>query len=194
MVKNPKERVNIFNYDHASKELGVISLLHLFYMNEQESLSTRNISLWALSFILGGALIDWSLRNAHVYNLGIGSILTFTIFGFILGASGPFPLWILLYNKIQDRDRLEATVITFKINNTFTEWLRVSEKDLIAQEAAGITTIFRGVSQEDPKKVIAIYQAKRGIMKDFLQANSKSIASSGQVSGSEETSIYYPNG
>ena len=163
-------------------------------MNKNDPLSLRNISIWALFCVLGGALVDWSLRNADVYNLGVGTIVTFAVFAFVLGTSGPLPLWILIYNKIQDKERIEATVVIFTINTTFPEWVRVFDDHLEKQKSAGIETLFRGVSKENPKKVLAILQAKSGVIERFLKINSTNWANSEQILNSENSSIYLPNG
>ncbi len=160
----------------------------------KDHFSNKSLGLWLFFWLVGSTAIDWSLRYASIYNFGIGTIVAFTIFALVLGTSGPFPLWILLYSKFQDQKRIEATFLVFKIKNTFSEWSKNFDDDMEFQQSKGITPVFRGVSKNDPQKVIAILQAKSGVLERFLQLNNEKISASGQIVGTEEVSIFLPNG
>ena len=71
------------------------------------------------------------------------------------------------------------TVISFKIESTFEEWVKIfdsKEADLRHSEF-DIKPLFRGFSKDDPKKVICIHQAPEGNIQKFVQANSDWIKS-----------------
>ena len=78
-----------------------------------------------------------------------------------------------------------ATRIVFKISNTFPEWAKAFDDDRSNQEAAGIRAIFRGVSENDSSKVMAILDAEPGILAKYMEGN-KEVEESGHVIGSEE--------
>jgi len=66
-----------------------------------------------------------------------------------------------------------TTVISFKIESRFEEWVKIfdsKEADLRHSEF-DIKPLFRGFSRFDPKKVICIHQAPKGIIQKFVQAN-----------------------
>ena len=72
-----------------------------------------------------------------------------------------------------------TTVISFNIENTFEEWVKIfdsKEADLRHSEF-NIKPLFRGFSKDDPKKVICIPQALDGNIQKFVQANSECIKS-----------------
>jgi len=71
-----------------------------------------------------------------------------------------------------------TSVFTFKIKSTFDEWVTIfdsKEADKRHYEY-DIKPLYRGVSQEDPQKVIVIHQAPEGNMQKFLEANGKWMA------------------
>ena len=78
-----------------------------------------------------------------------------------------------------------ATRVVFKISNTFPEWAKVFDADRLNQESAGITPVFRGVSESDPSKVMAILVAEPGALAKFMK-NNPDVATSGHIIGSEE--------
>ena len=72
-----------------------------------------------------------------------------------------------------------TTVISFKIESKFEEWVKIfdsKEADLRHSEF-DIKSLFRGFSEDDPKKVICINQAPEGNIQKFVQANSEWIKS-----------------
>ena len=72
-----------------------------------------------------------------------------------------------------------TTVISFKIESTFEEWVKIldsKEADRRHSEF-DIKPLLRGFSKDDPKKVIWIHQAPEGNIQKFFQAKSKWINS-----------------
>ena len=66
-----------------------------------------------------------------------------------------------------------TSVFTFKIESTFDEWAAIfdsAEADKRHSEF-DIKPLFRGVSKEDPQKVIVIHQAPEGNVQKFVEAN-----------------------
>ena len=72
-----------------------------------------------------------------------------------------------------------TTVLTFNIESTFEEWSAIfdSEEADRRHSEFDIKPIFRGVSKDDPKKVIVLLQAPEGNIQKFVEANSKWIES-----------------
>ena len=72
-----------------------------------------------------------------------------------------------------------TTVLTFRIESTFEEWSTIfdSEEAERRHSEFDIKPIFRGVSKDDPNKVIVMLQAPEGNIQKFVQANSKWIES-----------------
>ncbi len=72
-----------------------------------------------------------------------------------------------------------TTVLTFKIESTFEEWSAIfdSEEADRRHSEFKIKPIFRGVSKNDPKKVIVLLQSPEGNIQKFVEANSKWIES-----------------
>ena len=70
-----------------------------------------------------------------------------------------------------------TTVISFKIKNTFKEWVKIfdiKESDL-RHSKFDIKPLFRGFSKDDPKKVICLNHSPDGNIQKFFQANSEWI-------------------
>ena len=72
-----------------------------------------------------------------------------------------------------------TTVLTFRIESTFEEWSTIfdSEEAERRHSEFDIKPIFRGVSKDDPKKVIVLLQAPEGNIQKFVESNSKWIES-----------------
>ena len=73
---------------------------------------------------------------------------------------------------------LVTSVFTFKIETNFDEWATIfdsSEADKSHSEF-DIKPLFRGVSEEDPQKVIVIHQAPEGNVQKFVEANGEWMA------------------
>ena len=58
------------------------------------------------------------------------------------------------------------------------------------QKMAGITSLFRGVSKDDPTKVCAVMKAESGVMEAFIADNADLIASSGHVLESTVAQVF----
>ena len=72
-----------------------------------------------------------------------------------------------------------TTVISFKIESRFEEWVKIfdsKEADLRHSEF-DIKPLFRGFSKDDPKKVICLNHAPEGNIQKFFQSNSEWIKS-----------------
>ena len=71
------------------------------------------------------------------------------------------------------------TVISFKIENTFKEWVKIFDSDEadLKQSEFYIKPLFKGFSKDDPKKVICIHHAPEGNIQKFVQSNSEWIKS-----------------
>ena len=59
----------------------------------------------------------------------------------------------------------ETTVFDFKIRKTFDEWSAVydSEENKAMLKAGGITSLYRGLNQEDSSRAIVVFQAEEGV-------------------------------
>ena len=62
---------------------------------------------------------------------------------------------------------IETTVFTFKLSNTFEEWVKMFDSPEIDafHKAVGLTPIYRGKSLIDSKEVIVIHQGREGVAK-----------------------------
>ena len=85
---------------------------------------------------------------------------------------------------------METHVLTFTITKPFSEWVKVYDGSVSLQQAAGITSLYRGVSQDDPSKVCAVMQAMPGVMEQFITDNSAMIVSSGHVLESTVSQVF----
>ena len=73
--------------------------------------------------------------------------------------------------------RIITTVISFKIESSFEEWVKIfdsKEADLRHSEF-DIKPLFRKLNKDDPKNIICINKAPEGNIKRFVQANSEWI-------------------
>ena len=85
---------------------------------------------------------------------------------------------------------METNVVTFNINTSYEEWVKVYDGSIEMAKQAGITSLFRGVDKEDPSKVCVVMQAEPGIIESFMASNAEMIANSGHVLESTEVSIF----
>ena len=71
-----------------------------------------------------------------------------------------------------------TSVFTFMIESTFDEWAAIfdSEEADRRHSEFDIKPLFRGVSNENPQKVIVIHQAPEGNVKKFVEANAEWMA------------------
>ncbi len=72
-----------------------------------------------------------------------------------------------------------TSVFTFKIDSTFEEWSAIFDsKEAIKKHTEfNITPLYRGVSTDDPQKIIVIHQHPEGNMQKFIEANKDWMAS-----------------
>ena len=85
---------------------------------------------------------------------------------------------------------METHVLTFTITKSFSDWAKVYDESLPFQKPLGITSLFRGVSKDDPSKVCAVMQAMPGVLEQFIADNTDMIASSGHVLESTLTQVF----
>jgi len=85
---------------------------------------------------------------------------------------------------------METHVLTFSITKSFSDWAKVYDESLPFQKSVGITSLYRGVSKDDPTKVCAVMQAMPGVLEQFIIDNTELIASSGHVLESTEAQIF----
>ncbi len=85
---------------------------------------------------------------------------------------------------------METHVLTFSITKPFSEWAKVFDQSAPFQKAAGITSLYRGVSKDDPSKVCAVMQAQPGVMEQFIEDNTELIVSSGHVLESPVSHVF----
>tara|TARA_Y100001933_G_scaffold168473_1_gene166737 strand:+ start:343 stop:648 length:306 start_codon:yes stop_codon:yes gene_type:complete len=71
-----------------------------------------------------------------------------------------------------------TTVYTFNIESSFEEWVLIFDSEEAHKRHSDfeITPLYRGISKDDPKKVIVIHQHPDGNDKKFLEANADWIA------------------
>ena len=69
-----------------------------------------------------------------------------------LGESGPINASGMFWS-------METHVLTFTITKSFAEWVATYDASLPLQKIAGITSLYRGVSKDDPSKVCEIGRA-----------------------------------
>ncbi len=80
---------------------------------------------------------------------------------------------------------IETTVFTFKLSNTFEEWVKMFDSPEIDafHKTVGLTPLYRGKSLIDPKEVIVIHQAEEGVAKHVFSdpETIKNIESGGHI-------------
>ena len=72
-----------------------------------------------------------------------------------------------------------TTVISFKIEKSFEEWVKFFDSKEVDQRHSEFDSkpLFRECSKDDPKNVIYIDKSLEGNFKNYLQANSEWIKS-----------------
>ena len=78
---------------------------------------------------------------------------------------------------------METTVWTFSLSVPFAEWAAIYDSDDVAKmhADAGVQSLFRGVSTEDPSKVCAVQKAPVGVAQKLFEDNKEIIAGAGHV-------------
>ena len=72
-----------------------------------------------------------------------------------------------------------TSVFTFKIESNFAEWSAIFDSEEAERRHAEyeINPLYRGVSKNDPQKVIVIHQHPEGNIQKFIDANGDWMAS-----------------
>ncbi len=87
-----------------------------------------------------------------------------------------------------------TSVFTFKIESTFEEWAAIFDSSEADKRHAefNIKPLFRGVSKQDPQKVIVIHQSPEGNVQKFVKANGEWMATHRvDLTSMEESSWVY---
>ena len=65
---------------------------------------------------------------------------------------------------------IETTIFTFKISNTFEEWVKMFDSTEIDEfhKSVGLSPLYRGKSLNDPQEVVVIHQADEGVAKHIF--------------------------
>jgi hypothetical protein len=86
---------------------------------------------------------------------------------------------------------MKTQVTTFKISNTFDEWVKNFDSHREMQAAAGMTPLFRGPHEDDPQKVCIVLQVEDDAKEaQFMQDNEASILASGHLLETTESNTY----
>ena len=86
---------------------------------------------------------------------------------------------------------MKTRVMTFKISNTFEEWVKHFESHHEMQAAAGITQLFRGAHEDDPQKVCTVMQIEDDSkLEGFMAENEALILESGHLLETTESNTY----
>ena len=72
-----------------------------------------------------------------------------------------------------------TSVFTFKVESTFDEWAEIfdSKEATKRHRDFNIQPLYRGVSKDDPQKIIVIHQHPDGNIQKFIKANGDWMAS-----------------
>ena len=87
---------------------------------------------------------------------------------------------------------METTVCTFELSVPFAQWAAIFDSDDVAKfhASAGVTPLYRGVSTENPNKVMVIHQAAPGVATKLLEDNKEMIESTGNIWSSTQITTY----
>ena len=69
-------------------------------------------------------------------------------------------------------------------------WCAAGLPSLTSSVLSSITSLYRGVSKDDPSKVCAVMQAAPGVMEQFIADNTDMIAASGHVIESTVSQVF----
>tara|TARA_Y100001968_G_scaffold318665_1_gene349185 strand:+ start:1010 stop:1288 length:279 start_codon:yes stop_codon:yes gene_type:complete len=88
---------------------------------------------------------------------------------------------------------LETTVFIFKISVPFEKWVQGfdSPEAVKMHEKAGMQTLFRGVSKDDPQSVIVIHQSEEGVARAMFDGAKEMIEASGHIYDSTVITSYF---
>ena len=77
---------------------------------------------------------------------------------------------------------LETIVCTFEISKPFEAWKEKFDiEEAAARAVNGIKVIYRGVSKDNPAKVVVIVQAEEGVIPQHIQENSATFTTNGAL-------------
>ena len=78
---------------------------------------------------------------------------------------------------------METTILTFSIRVPFSLWVAGFDSAQATEmhKANGVTPLYRGMSTEDPSKVVVIHQAAPGVVRKMFEDNKSAIAATGHV-------------
>ena len=78
---------------------------------------------------------------------------------------------------------METTIFTFQLNVPFAPWAALfdSQETANMHDANGVTPLYRGVSTDDPSKVVVIHQAAPGVAVKLFNDNKEAIANTGHI-------------
>ena len=87
---------------------------------------------------------------------------------------------------------METTVWTFELSVPFAEWAAIYDSDDVSKmhTEAGIRSLFRGVSKDDPTKACAVHQAPPGVAQKLFEDNKEMIRGAGHIIESTKISAY----
>ena len=81
--------------------------------------------------------------------------------------------------------------MTFKINKPYEHWKKNFESHKEIQADAGMTPLYRGLSEDDPQKVcIVVRMADEQKAATFMEEHKEGILKSGHVLETTERSVY----
>ena len=87
---------------------------------------------------------------------------------------------------------IETTVITFEVNNSFDEWVKIFDgPEAIEMHAEfEIHPIYRGCEKGNRQKVVVIHQAEVGQIEKFVAKNGEKFISHGLIPQTIKTSTF----
>ena len=92
---------------------------------------------------------------------------------------------------------IETTVFTFKLSNTFEEWVKIFDSSEINDfhKSVGLRPIYRGKNLSDPQEVIVIHQAEEGIAKNIFSdpETIKNIEAGGHIFSTTKITSWVSN-
>ncbi|WP_114992789.1 DUF3764 family protein [Synechococcus sp. UW179A] len=90
---------------------------------------------------------------------------------------------------------METTIWTFSLSVPFTEWVKIYDSEDVTNmhTSAGIKTLFRGNSKDDPSQVCAVQQAPIGVAQKLFEENKDMIKGSGHIIESTVVKTYTEN-
>ena len=86
---------------------------------------------------------------------------------------------------------IETIVCTLDISNSFAEFADKFDNDEAAgREIKGIKVLYRGVSNDNPSKVVIIVQAETGVISSHMNENAERFISNGALMDTAEVTSY----